>query len=120
MPFDNMPNVTLADIAGLLRDESRWPMNFEWDYSTVHFCALGLMRRVHPYRYRVNMTWIHEIRAELNLSAVAFAYLFYCPYGEISMGLVTPGMVASRIERWLKDGTIPASSFEEARALAGR
>ncbi|CAM6001458.1 unnamed protein product [Sphagnum balticum] len=44
MPFDNTgkPVVTVQDVSALLRDRSRWPLGFVWNYGQCRYCALGL------------------------------------------------------------------------------
>lgn len=45
MPFDNIPittNHTLAELSEILRDKSRWPEGFVWDYGHCQQCAMGL------------------------------------------------------------------------------
>ncbi len=37
-----MTKVTIHDIADLLRDKSRWPSDFRWDYAVNSCCAMGL------------------------------------------------------------------------------
>ena len=46
MPFDNTgkPIITTQDVSALLRDRSRWPSDFKWDYSGCATCAMGLVQ----------------------------------------------------------------------------
>lgn len=48
MPFDNTPTTThtLAELAEILRDRSRWPDDFVWDYGHCAHCAMGLAGRL--------------------------------------------------------------------------
>lgn len=50
MPFDGkntvpQPPPTPADLAALLRDRSRWPKGFVWNYVSGRTCAIGLANR---------------------------------------------------------------------------
>jgi hypothetical protein len=47
MPFDSQPthpNPTPQDLADLLRDRTRWPAGFRWNYASTRTCAIGLCR----------------------------------------------------------------------------
>ena len=45
MPFDNAgkPVITIQDVSALLRDRSRWPQDFVWNYRNCATCAMGLI-----------------------------------------------------------------------------
>lgn len=47
MPFDFVETApSLRMLAAILRDKSRWPVGFEWDYSHCLTCAMGLAARL--------------------------------------------------------------------------
>ena len=60
MPFDAAPAVTtpsLATLSAILRDRTRWPADFRWDYGRCDMCALGMAWRLgfatHPLPSKV-------------------------------------------------------------------
>jgi hypothetical protein len=48
MPFDgtNLGAPSLRTLADVLRDQSRWPAGFNWDYRDTHNCGIGLAQRL--------------------------------------------------------------------------
>jgi hypothetical protein len=47
MPLDGttmFPDIRV--FAGILRDKSRWPKGFKWDFSNCQKCAMGLAHRL--------------------------------------------------------------------------
>lgn len=48
MPFDGTETdfFTYAELSAVLRDRSRWPKGFEWNYKTCRTCAMGLAYRL--------------------------------------------------------------------------
>lgn len=92
MPFDNATHQypTPQDLADLLRDRSRWPTRFRWNYQHSATCAIGLCRQV----------WGDE--AFLRFGGTTLPYAF-CSVGQ-HLGKrncqVTPEDVAAYIERF--------------------
>lgn len=54
MPFDATPITapTLRDLSDVLRDRSRWPKDFEWDFEYTDTCDMGLAYRLWPEHVR--------------------------------------------------------------------
>lgn len=86
-------------LISLLRDESRWPSDFRWDYGRVSGCALGLyLRLIHPRGEEFVPG--SQVFKELNL-ADEVGFLIFCELGtaeEIGRQEVTAGMVADKLE----------------------
>ena len=89
----------LQELRDLLRDETKWPEGFKWDYSVTSQCALGLalksgmMSGIGPYAFDLTR---HE-----------WDRIFQTPLGnryrfsEDNFGKVKPSTVALRIARHL-------------------
>ena len=99
---------TLAELAEILRNRSRWPEGFEWDFNDCRTCAMGLAKVLvdgakgvekwhidHAERWAEGMFGLdwREVR-ELFGVEVADRY-------EIAVCEVTPEQVAMGIENWL-------------------
>ncbi len=53
MPFDSTTitetRPSLRELAEILRDRSRWPAGFRWDYSRCTCCAIGMTWQLWPH-----------------------------------------------------------------------
>lgn len=81
---------TLADLPAILRDKSTWPEDFEWDFANPNRCAMGLAIALGAFR---------ELWPEIKVSEGIFSSWDYWP---VRGKLVTPFMVADRIDEYLK------------------
>ncbi len=91
----------LQELHDLLRDQSKWPLGFEWDYANNSKCALGLavetglLRRDEVYS-----------PAAIGLDSATWERIFQRPMGgrfnEDAYTKVKPTTVALRIKRHLK------------------
>ena len=85
----------LQDLTTLLRNRADWPEDFEWDYSDITHCAVGLacevglIRGKRPSRVE---------GADFDISDAAFDAIFMT-WGRGGPDAVTPQMVVRRIER---------------------
>ena len=93
----------LQTLYDLLRDETKWPDGFKWDYALNSKCALGLAVDTGL------ISW-SEMRqpAAFGLDDVAWERIFQqpmgrsSPYRESGYTKVKPSTVALRIKRQLK------------------
>lgn len=101
MPFDGeMPDrsvPTLENLAFLLRNPETWPYAFEWDYSRMDRCALGLARAVWGKSAFIprEISWrVHEQLPGYFPAVSAFDIIE-------QMRRVQPEQVADAIDRYL-------------------
>jgi hypothetical protein len=88
----------LQDLSALLRDESRWPEDFQWDYGDFNTCAVGLGCRAGLFAPGIRPV---DVEAEdLGMDPVSYWGLFVRSgyYGDI-----TPEMIADKIDDWLAE-----------------
>ena len=91
----------LQDLQDLLRDETKWPEGFKWDYSLNTKCALGLA-------YETGLISADEMLdpAVFGLTDSEWGSIFQTPlssspYREMGYTKVTPHTVSIRIARHL-------------------
>lgn len=83
----------LKQLVELLRDETKWPEDFEWNYGISYTCALGLAFKV----------GIDEVD-KFGLNEETFQWVFFNKGNHQSYRQVTAREIASRIERVLNNG----------------
>jgi hypothetical protein len=86
---------TLRQLSDLLRDQTKWPEDFQWDYSDSSHCAVGLACAVGLIQGK-HPSGIYG--ADFGISAAAFETIFMTWDGR-GPKAVTPTAVAKRIER---------------------
>lgn len=110
MPFDFVVEQTpsLTMLSEILRDKSRWPKGFEWDYSNCATCAMGLAERLFNIVVARDESGLAPV--EIHVSGVADA--FKMPHKEaknifVQMGLDIDGTdlftvlsLLGRLDRW--------------------
>jgi hypothetical protein len=90
----------LQTLYDLLRDETKWPEGFKWDYAVTSQCALGLALATGMVD--------HCGPTAFDLDILAWDRLFQTPLGnryffnEDNWAKVKPSTVALRIKRHLK------------------
>jgi hypothetical protein len=104
MPFDALSTdigpPSLRTLADVLRDRSRWPEGFRWDYGSARTCGMGLAKLLWPERVRT----IGDLADKLGLSMRVTYRLFFVTPG-IRPSDVTPHHVADAIDAYL--ATVP-------------
>jgi len=107
MPFDgrgfDVGPPSLRTLADVLRDRSRWPAGFQWDYGSARTCAFGLAALLWPEHVRT----IGDLAEKLGLSMHVTFRLFFGNHG-IPASDVTPHHVADAIDAYL--ATVPQRS----------
>lgn len=104
MPFDGTntaPSLTL--LAEILRDRSRWPEGFVWNYSYCDTCAFGMAQRLWGLVSNRN-DWISEIASGwfgISESVAADIFVDASRDLRISQQEVTPEHVADAIDAHL-------------------
>ena len=83
----------LKQLVELLRDEARWPKDFEWNYGISDTCALGLA-------WRSNIDEVDKF----GLDEVEFEWVFFNKGRHQSYRQVTAREIANRIEKVLNNG----------------
>jgi hypothetical protein len=113
--FDNSksepigPNIkALRTLAYILQHQEMWPEEFEWDYRYVSGCALGLAVKyfgdVSPYE-----TYEEYAGRNFKLDPYDVDKLFierttfFFGFLSVPMNLVTPKMVARRLEKFIAE-----------------
>ena len=89
----------LRKLSELLRDQTKWPDYFEWDYSDQNTCALGLAREIGLIRCRPQSA----SGKTFGLAQTEFEYLFFNAHDVGSYAAVTPEIVADRIDKVLAE-----------------
>lgn len=99
------PAMRRADLIDMLRDRTRWPEGFVWEFSNCHRCGMGLLLEKYGYG-PVEVGTQARIAELLGLSLLQVAAVFTIPSRGFenpherlaAMALVTPEMVADRLE----------------------
>jgi len=122
MPYDGTeyrPTFTLADLAALLRDRSRWPKGFKWDYEDCEACAIGLYMK-YVGKSIFDFSNLAEALAHtaqvFNMPQQHAMYIFFYLNEEMPgkyYELVTPEVVASAIDEYLIQSAL-ANSLSSA------
>jgi len=90
----------LRQLSELLRDQTKWPDDFAWDYSDSNTCAIGLARAVELIRTRpTDVT--HETFPEM--TEYQFNKVFFDRGHHLNYDQVTTHEVADRIDELLED-----------------
>ena len=88
---------TLKELSELLRDQTKWPDGFTWDYATTDHCAIGLMYVTHM----INITPHHVTEDDLEMDYPSFDHIFFGRGPRGSYEEVTSDEVADRIDSYL-------------------
>ena len=103
MPFDGTnttPSLSLTMLAEILRDRSRWPGGFVWDYSHCCTCAMGMAWKLWKFDYSPhshNMARNFGMKWE-DATSIFTRLAMHLGRSEYS---VTPEDVASAIDAYL-------------------
>jgi len=92
MSTELTPSMRRSALISLLRDRSRWPKDFKWDFACGHSCAIGLGERVGLIRS------IFTLLPDLGLPDGITAFK-RSGYPGFETWDVTPEMVADHLER---------------------
>ena len=97
-PAEYLPP-SLESLAIVLRDQSLWPRDFEWDFTSYHTCAIGLSVQI--------WGWDEAVRVMSSAGDLNRRHIFFAPkvkylFGVIPIGYtretVSPEDVARRID----------------------
>jgi hypothetical protein len=84
-----------AFLSAVLRDPSRWPAGFEWDYSHCAMCAVGM----------ASLLWNREVtpgvmsaETGIDFHVVVDAFYNLDEKHGVSMGEITPSNVADALD----------------------
>ncbi len=94
-----MSKTSIHDLADLLRDHSRWPAGFVWDYCSPCNCALGLSRLMHGLKYFHVAYRFYGLTEELADRVFIRACQDKSGATLMSMSEVTPERVADLIDQ---------------------
>jgi hypothetical protein len=95
MPYDgsNFETPSLANLSAILRDRSRWPDGFQWNYRKPSGCVLGLDKALWGPKYLA----LKQMRAWPGMKLTLFlGWKHHCP-----MEYVRPQQVADAIDEYL-------------------
>jgi hypothetical protein len=99
---DSEPDVGIETLAQILRDQTKWPEGFQWDYSDCRQCAMGLALRLWQRTFPIN--YLTETCAMLQMP-VFYGKQIFCGYEQElitkSPRDITPLDVADAIDRYL-------------------
>jgi hypothetical protein len=92
---------SLENLSYILRHREWWPDGFRWNFRYRNSCAIGLCQKI----YGVHPTALHEGLRDSELTyepSDVYGSIFCAPkFWVLGMGLVTPELVAKRIDRFL-------------------
>lgn len=92
------PAMRRSMLIGMLRDQSLWPRNFKWDFGNCRTCGMGmLIETVCPTEFHFDVREFEEKTQLLLGLDYKQNYDVFRRGGEV--GLVTPEIVADRLER---------------------
>lgn len=98
------PKPTLKDLAHVLRHKELWPKFFEWDFRYCSTCAIGLCQLLYGVTPGMLTDFSNDFTGEdvtdiFTSPVFGFKHLFQSR--ETRMQLVTPEIVAQRIDAYL-------------------
>jgi|SRR5882672_11659010 len=101
MPFDGT-EANLRNLAGILRDQTKWPTYFQWDYTRPATCAIGLSQVL----WGSNVLDAMSPEAN-NLIAHRLGIILRLPMHDVK-----PRYVADAIDTYLTFGEVDATTLK--------
>lgn len=80
-------------LVAALRDRSKWPKGFEWDFRSCRTCAMGLAKEL----YLATGNYSRSVADALGVNRRDALFVF--TEEDIEGAIVTPEMVADRLEK---------------------
>jgi hypothetical protein len=101
----------IRDLAAALRDKSKWPVGFRWNYENCHSCAMGFACDLYPEYGGSDTANSSRMVKLFGGDEEALHEIFIGDWkdadGEdIRYIDVTPEMVADRIDQYIKEGRL--------------
>ena len=94
-------------VSALLRDRSRWPADFTWDYNDTAHCAIGLLYQLGLIEADITESCQLAFKLDMSLTDVNNIFLqahWEHNIGPCPAGLITPENIADMIDKTLQRG----------------